>query len=1243
MVLPDSGIAGNSAPLPPANGGISDMLFFPDTHELLWLEGGRLLRSWMDKTQRRELAVLPGDANVSELLNVTGNGPSLGSHGEDGAIAWTQQDSTAVILFASLVTKKLWIASLSSIPPREPSHVGPWLQVPGATIESSKPDASGAPLLLASDGTVYWTDALHFRSWTASAALQAASENPTSQSAALANLTEWGEVLLAQRTGDGGLLWVRRPPTAARWRLELILRPDLLHLGPNDNLADENVRSLHEFLEGDLPSGLAVPPNPGPGLPYRGNLTRLFQQVYWSISGPETQARIDHLDMETGKISTLSYAAGLERRGAMTVRPGALSIYPMPEVCVNVGCLYLRVWEECRICTEDQCDTCFLDTQDWVVKQWYSSHGLFSNCLWLWPADQAAWFVRTEVQQAKEKGLLPDDFVAQELPPEGATPPSAVATVPPTVTITTATPTATASTSTFTMTSTTSTSMTLSMTNPCIALEPPEGLLPDETCSDMVNAWCQDLSINSSMPHAIAPSTLRRDCATYPWTFKALCNPQTAPTALAPSNCEQPLWSYALLAAGIALILSTIVPFFWCASMRRRRGRGTVSDLPSGLRLREAAWAEKVPGRGASNLAPSASEQAESGHSTKTPWWDFRQRWNAYVKRSKQSKRCCCRRHERILKVESPEKSWEVEQVDTETPPDTTMSIGSPRPSADDSVPPQAASVQQILKGTWQPGLSTLSAAAAAGRLTDAMRKFMLPGARQADKWRLLHDVEDILRTLGSALPANLRSAAWAWHARQTGRLHRSSALETAQEEARSIAEDFREDLSRRLQNGVRQLEATALEGIDDVQDFQRAPGPKSLQKALKLQDALEKLKIRMEQVDEGDSSINAAHLLDCYQTLMRLKKDAEKSSANDGAGQRGPETSNLWDALAQEIGDVQEALQAKLEESGVPSGSLHLRESDEDENGTGGQGGQQQSRKPEAQGWLKGLKDAARRAATFAQKLKELSRKDKEKLEEMEKKLLAELESCEDAAARAGGDSRESTNWRQLQNSWSQLRDELEQVRQAPEDTGEKRGGRLSSWARGRSKMMPKRSQTQPLQTQELSPELTASSAQLAMLEENLERLRNNFRTSTMSLKGKSERDQRLLMAGWQELQQQELTKLLEAVKSAEALLGDEEPLAGHSVRSQWQRLRAELEDELQMSTLGSSQTLVSPSAGRLSLGIGSRLSPKKPAPNLGIPKEIAEAAGSFVPLSYEFAKLQPLLLLPWRIIDGGIRRYPK
>lgn len=31
---------------------------------------------------------------------------------------------------------------------------------------------------------------------------------------------------------------------------------------------------------------------------------------------------------------------------------------------IEVGCLFLTLWEECRICTEDQCDTCFMDTQD---------------------------------------------------------------------------------------------------------------------------------------------------------------------------------------------------------------------------------------------------------------------------------------------------------------------------------------------------------------------------------------------------------------------------------------------------------------------------------------------------------------------------------------------------------------------------------------------------------------------------------------------------------------------------------------------------------------------------------------------------------------------------------------------------------------------------------------------------------------------------------------------------------------
>eukprot|EP00438_Fugacium_kawagutii_P036526 Skav217617 [mRNA] locus=scaffold2172:428438:430617:+ [translate_table: standard] len=106
MVLPDSGIVGNAAPVAPSNGGITmcskDMLFFPDTHEVLWLEGGHLVRAWMDKTERAQLAQLPGDANETELSG-NGTGPMLGSHGEDGAISWTMTSDlqSAVLAFAS--------------------------------------------------------------------------------------------------------------------------------------------------------------------------------------------------------------------------------------------------------------------------------------------------------------------------------------------------------------------------------------------------------------------------------------------------------------------------------------------------------------------------------------------------------------------------------------------------------------------------------------------------------------------------------------------------------------------------------------------------------------------------------------------------------------------------------------------------------------------------------------------------------------------------------------------------------------------------------------------------------------------------------------------------------------------------------------------------------------------------------------------------------------------------------------
>ncbi|CAL1157106.1 unnamed protein product [Cladocopium goreaui] len=1144
-VVPDSGIVGNTPAVAPSNGGISDMIFFPDTHEVLWLEAGYLMRSWMDKTERRLLCQLPGDANATELENGNGTGAALGLHGEEGALAWTfwtSNELTAVMFFASKMTKKLWVATLTSIPPRDASHVGTWIEVIGASVTTS--GAGAKPVLLAREGIVYWTDADaggSFRSLDVPSALAGATATT------LAQLGEgaWGEVHVAELTNDGRFLWIRQPAAETQLRLELILSLDALQEGPTSNYATGNVRTLYSFLDGDQPSGLAVQPAPGPGLPYRGNITQLYQQVYWSVSGPDTQARIDHLNMDTGQVSTLTYALGLERRGAAPVRPSALSVYPMPGVCVNVGCLYLRIWEECRICTVDQCDTCFLDTQDWVVKQWYASHGLFSNCIWLWPPQQGAWFVRNEVQQAKDEGLLPDDFVAQELPPDGATPVGeAVATVPPTRTATTATITSTVSSTSFTQTSTTSTSLTLSSTNPCVAIEvPDEGVLSDQSCSSMLDAWCQDSENRNINRSTLAPQSLRRDCATYPWSFKELCEARKLNSEATQSDsCGVPLWSYVLFAAGLALMLAVLVPLCCYAIMRRaqpsrgHRGTGTISGL------RHAAREADVGKTG-----PFEDSQSH---------WCCRH-WTRYLrKRSERSSKST----ESKVNDDERRKSWETiglcdvdavrssrsaasNELETEpTEPETTMSIGSPR-RADESVSSSTGDLQQILKGTWQPGISLSSAALAAGRLTNAMQKFM-SSTRQGDKWRLLHDVEDILRTLGSALPGNLRSTAWAWHARQSGRLHRSEALHAAEEE----------DLSSRLQSGVRLLEVAALTGAESLHSG-RSASPLSpavaarLQKASKLQISLDQLKTRMEELGSSKNLIRAGHLLDGYESLMRLSE----APAREEAG--AEDSDSEMDQLAKEMKQLQQALEEELEGSGLPPGAWQKITVDPDRF-TKQNRPRQDPQASKGSAWLKSLREATARAARFGHALK--GSQGKERLSEMEKTLMEELKTCE-AAAKAG-DSEQSTSWKQLQKVWTQLQDQLDQVRKLQKLPGDgAEGGRLSSWAMSRSKLMPKRSHTQPLQMKDLSPELSVSAAELQVLQEEVEMFRKKLRG------GAAEDGNRLLMAGRRHLQQQDVEKLLRTAKAgashSAALVDDDALAAGQDVSTQWQQLRSELE----------------------------------------------------------------------------------
>lgn len=48
--------------------------------------------------------------------------------------------------------------------------------------------------------------------------------------------------------------------------------------GPNAAALAGTLRTLYSFLPNDLPSALAVAPPAGPGLPFRGNTSKLYER-----------------------------------------------------------------------------------------------------------------------------------------------------------------------------------------------------------------------------------------------------------------------------------------------------------------------------------------------------------------------------------------------------------------------------------------------------------------------------------------------------------------------------------------------------------------------------------------------------------------------------------------------------------------------------------------------------------------------------------------------------------------------------------------------------------------------------------------------------------------------------------------------------------------------------------------------------------------------------------------------------
>ncbi|CAE8620549.1 unnamed protein product, partial [Polarella glacialis] len=192
IALPSSRIDGTSAGsgvssiYGKAGSGISSMLFVASTHELLFVEEGNLYRSWMDRTGLNKLADLPTAAG-NVLL-------------EEGSLALSAENGLPALFFASSVTSRLWSSALSSVPPRQPTDLGPWLEVL-AVDAGTWPSAPRVPLLLAHLGWLYWSDENHLRRIEVAEVLAAASagENISEAGEAVAaiggNSNSWGTIL----------------------------------------------------------------------------------------------------------------------------------------------------------------------------------------------------------------------------------------------------------------------------------------------------------------------------------------------------------------------------------------------------------------------------------------------------------------------------------------------------------------------------------------------------------------------------------------------------------------------------------------------------------------------------------------------------------------------------------------------------------------------------------------------------------------------------------------------------------------------------------------------------------------------------------------------------------------------------------------------------------------------------------------------------------------------------------------
>lgn len=228
------------------------------------------------------------------------------------------------------------------------------------------------------------------------------------------------------------------------------------------------------------------------------------------------------------------YARGVwgASRNALLHSTSSTALVHPRKACTTVGCLYLRVlgecgWQSTSNCAAQSCDTCFLDSDDWVLKTWTAQLGDFTTCVWLFPPNEAAWLVRQEMKQLKVDGRLPDNFsIEVALPPIEVVPDSTLSTTSSVTTTTRTTVIVATQTSTVSIgaTSTSTSSTTLAL----VVQPVPSGAQElsankDAACSLLINDWCVK-EAGSAAPLTVAPSALQASCEDR-WTWPLTENP----------------------------------------------------------------------------------------------------------------------------------------------------------------------------------------------------------------------------------------------------------------------------------------------------------------------------------------------------------------------------------------------------------------------------------------------------------------------------------------------------------------------------------------------------------------------------------------------------------------------------------------------------------------------------------------------------------------------------------------------